>query len=366
MSCANSNQVLHLAVPDASGRPSQPLALLTRTALPELPSFFLHFGIDRHSSVSCISIKKPVSMVHMPSLLVHSHIFTSCIFSDVFSKLYNAELSKWPYFLVPIQTDVKINPDAEPSDLIAWEILKSVFDYQNAYSSCRGSDDSWRTKPDDFFADRFVTDSFDGSRKLWLTGITHDYRPLDPVPGGCALRKGARKSNKNILEYSNSMWKGARAKLVDLDPEQRVYKAEVLPLRRNLLDEFNTPTDEESAPTKCYVTLQMLSVSPLPTTVVAMALAFPAIIYRLESYLIALEACELLHLNISPTLALEAMTKDSDNTDEHNPSVQQINFQRGMGNNYERLEFLGDCFLKMAVSISLYGESILSLLTLSL
>ena len=84
-----------------------------------------------------------------------------------------------------------------------------------------------------------------------------------------------------------------------------------------------------------------------------MAYCFPAIIHRMESYLIALEACELLHLEIRPDLALEAVTKDSDNTDDH--SGEQINFQRGMGKNYERLEFLGDCFLKMATSISLFG-----------
>ena len=85
----------------------------------------------------------------------------------------------------------------------------------------------------------------------------------------------------------------------------------------------------------------------------ASAYLFPAIIHRVESYLIALEACDLLHLKIRPDLALEAMTKDSDNSEDH--GAEQINFQRGMGNNYERLEFLGDCFLKMATSISLYG-----------
>lgn len=84
-----------------------------------------------------------------------------------------------------------------------------------------------------------------------------------------------------------------------------------------------------------------------------MGYLFPAIIHRIESYLIALDACSMLNLTIRPDLALEAITKDSDNTDEH--GEQQVNFQRGMGNNYERLEFLGDCFLKMATSISLYG-----------
>lgn len=84
-----------------------------------------------------------------------------------------------------------------------------------------------------------------------------------------------------------------------------------------------------------------------------MTYMFPAIIHRVESYLIALEAAELLHLTVRPDLALEAVTKDSDNSDEHDR--EKVNFQRGMGNNYERLEFLGDCFLKMATSISLYG-----------
>lgn len=58
---------------------------------------------------------------------------------------------------------------------------------------------------------------------------------------------------------------------------------------------------------------------------------------------------------IEPGYALEAFTKDSDNTDDH--KGQQMHFQRGMGKNYERLEFLGDCFLKMGTSISLFTQN---------
>jgi len=86
-----------------------------------------------------------------------------------------------------------------------------------------------------------------------------------------------------------------------------------------------------------------------------MSYLFSAIITRLESYLITLEACSSLGLTVKPGLALEAYTKDSDNTEEHR--AEQVQVQRGMGKNYERLEFIGDCFLKMATSISLFSQS---------
>ena len=60
----------------------------------------------------------------------------------------------------------------------------------------------------------------------------------------------------------------------------------------------------------------------------------------------------MLGLDIRPDLALEALTKDSDNTDQH--GEEQVNFQRGMGKNYERLELLGDTVLKMATTISVF------------
>jgi endoribonuclease Dicer len=96
----------------------------------------------------------------------------------------------------------------------------------------------------------------------------------------------------------------------------------------------------------------MLIISKIPVETVFMTLMFPSILHRIDSVLIACDACQLLGLEIEPRLALEAMTKDSDNTDDH--LAEQINFQTGMGRNYERLEFLGDTFLKMATTISIF------------
>lgn len=83
-----------------------------------------------------------------------------------------------------------------------------------------------------------------------------------------------------------------------------------------------------------------------------MALVLPVVMYRVDSVLIALETCSLVGLTIRSDLALEAVTKDSFNTEEY--GEHQIDFQPGMGKNYERLEFLGDTFLKMATTISVF------------
>ena len=83
-----------------------------------------------------------------------------------------------------------------------------------------------------------------------------------------------------------------------------------------------------------------------------MAYLVPSGISRIESHLIALEICDALDLQVRPDLALEAVTKDSDNTHVHRQ--EQVHLQRGMGKNYDRMEFIGDCFLKMATSISIF------------
>ncbi|ESZ93843.1 hypothetical protein SBOR_5784 [Sclerotinia borealis F-4128] len=342
--------VLFLESPDSLDRKSQPLGLLTRSPLPDLPQFVLHFGRGRNSPVSCVPLVSSMELVG--PVLDQVNMFTLCIFEDVFSKAYKSDPDSMPYFLVPITCLGSVGDwkGCNPKSIIDWRTVEHVQDFEKKQADKPWDHKPWLGKPDEYFKDKFIIDPFDGSRKLWSVGITREHKPLDPVPPNTAPRTGARKNNSNIMEYSCSLWAKARTRRT-FDTEQPVVETTYISLRRNLLDEFDGT--EVDTPKKCFVILEPLKVSPLPTTVVAMAYLLPAIVHRVESYLIALEATEILHLDIRPDLALEAVTKDSDNTEEH--GEEQTNFQRGMGNNYERLEFLGDCFLKMATSISLYG-----------
>ncbi|KAF5005885.1 hypothetical protein FDECE_7698 [Fusarium decemcellulare] len=324
--------------PDALGenRPSRPLVLLSRAKLPELPGIPLFFGNGRSSVVKLATSETPLELNEKE--LEGIFRFTIKVFEDVFSKEYDAGSEQFPYFLAPC---ADAQGSAETQVRIDWEAVEVA--RTNDYLA-------WENAPDEFFVDKFVIDPMDGGRKLVIKGIDKSKKPSDPTPEGVpeSRSRSYRSVEPTIKEYSNSLFLNSRRKVQWRD-DQPVVKAELLSLRRNLLDEFQV---DEEINKDCFVILEPLRVSPIPLDVVFMTMAFPAIIHRIEAALITLDACAMLDLRISPVLALEALTKDSDNTGEHDE--EQINFQPGMGDNYERLEFLGDSFLKMATTISLF------------
>lgn len=337
--------VLALDAPDAIGHSSQPLVLLTRQHLPDMPTIPLFFGKGQKSLVRPLSISQPFQLAQ--NQVEALKLFTLRVFKDVYSKEYESEAKELPYFLAPCAkghayaaSKIHIVEDA-----IDWVHLRSTQDLEYLdWDECT---------PGDFFEDKFVIDPSSGSRKFYLRGVRRDMKPKDPVPKGVPHpgHRSWREVEHNIQEYSISLWLASRKNRV-WRQDQPVVEAELVSLRRNFLDESS---DEEKEDSKiCYLIVEPLRVSTLPLPFVVMALTFPAIIHRLEDSLIALDACDVLGLKIRPDLALEALTKDSDNSGEHD--LEPVNFQAGMGNNYERLEFLGDCFLKMATTISLFTQ----------
>ncbi|KAI9705415.1 MAG: Dicer-like protein 1 [Candelina mexicana] len=332
--------VLELDKPQALRRPYQPLAVLTRTRLPKIPEFLLYPSTDSTSAVICTSLT--TAMKVPPTKLAMLNDFTLRFFSDLFNKVYESETRKMSYWLAPVDPASRISSTVpHPETLIDWGTVELAMEEKIDWSI---------DAPDSFYTDKFVVDPWSGARRWFSVGVAPEFKPLDPVPPGTVTAKYMR----NILDYSNYMYPKAR-KAAKLKEDQPVFLAHFVHHRLNLLDEITDKEKHDSLRKNCYLCPEVLRFSTLPTGVAAMGLVFPAIISRIESYLIALDACKLLQITVEPALALEAITKDSDNTDEH--GSEQINFRRGMGNNYERLEFIGDCFLKMATSISLFAQN---------
>ncbi|KAL2267597.1 hypothetical protein VTJ83DRAFT_4874 [Remersonia thermophila] len=341
--------VLTLENPAALGRPSTPLLLLTREPIHKMAPFPLFFGNGSSTPAACIPVRGCLSVDE--AQLQGLTAFTLTVFKDVFSKEYDATAAQLPYFLAPSRLhhdhDFRSLPD--PSAVIDWATVQLV--RQNEHIAYRLDE----PHDDDFFRDKFVADCYDGARKFFLKRRRADMKPTDLVPAGVVApshRAWSKAGNeRSVLNWSFASW-SKLSTYRTLQQDQPVVEAELLPVRRNLLDD--KPADRPFAPETCFIVLEPMRISPLPVRVVAMIYTLPSILHRLEASLIAMDACKKIGLaEIRPDLALEAFTKDGDGTDEaQERDAEKAVTKAGMGNNYERLEFLGDCILKMATTIS--------------
>jgi endoribonuclease Dicer len=242
---------LVLESPEAVGRASSPLLLLTRERLPNLPNFPLFFNTGKKSVVRAINLAGTIRLNDADIETLMS--FTFRVFEDVFSKEYEAESSEVPYFLAPTVRNHAFKFSVQdPRNVIDWKYLESI-----RYVKSLKWDDS---TPDEFYMDKFVVDPFSGSRKFFLRRVRRDMKPRDPVPDGVVDPdyRGWKQTEHNIKEYSNSAWAKTRGKMM-LRDDQAVVEAELASLRRNLLDEFDVGDAKSSK--ICYVILEPLRVS---------------------------------------------------------------------------------------------------------
>ncbi|KAJ6139597.1 hypothetical protein N7471_006083 [Penicillium samsonianum] len=328
--------------------PSEPLArahgsivLLTRERITAIPTFPVFLDDDIETTVQSLCIDGCLEIASEELEIVST--FTLAVFHDVFHKTYKPVSEQFPYWLAPAREDVDIGTSTNLFDIIDWAALQYVQDNPKLMWSTDMEPESLLT--------RFIYDDWNGKYRYFPLAIDPNLRPSDPPPSYAPSRKWC----DDIMNWSLSLSKNSRPKFFNRCIwTQPVVQAELICLRRNFLDK--AAEEEKASNSRCVICPQPLVISAISMPVAATCFVFPAIITRMESYLIAQEGCKMLGLgDIKLEYALEAFTKDSDNTEEHRSL--QIHVQRGMGKNYERLELLGDSVLKMATSISLFVQN---------
>lgn len=326
--------------PDGLKHAHQPLALITRTPMPSFPEFPIYMTTGRPSTVRTRVYSKALTIDEAE--LQKLTAFTFRVFDDAFSKKYEQQADQLSYWLAPVSPN-STSGDANPSASLDWKIIDEVFAHDDYKWSPEASANS--------FLDKLVVDPWDGSRKFYTTSLRSDLNPQSPIPADVAKHKWMG----DILNYSNSLFKKARGRREGTwNLQQPVFEATKISPRRNLLA---VPAAKEvNVRTTAYICLEPLRISVIPPKVASVCFVWPAVVHRLESYLIAVEACNMLAIECSPGMALAAVTKDSENSGEHE-NQERIDFQSGMGENYERLEFIGDTFLKTATTISTFIQN---------
>lgn len=311
-----------------------PLAILTRTAMPDVGPIRLFIT----KGVNTVAKLVPLGPIEFSEgLLQQISSFTLKLFDEVFSKMFDAKVEEIPYYFAPSRPahfgEATVN-------VIDWALLSHI-----------------TTTPDetpDSGEQRFVIDPHNGSRRFIIHQVNPNLRATDPTPAEAPehTSRGYQLAEKNIMQYSCSTWTRLRSKL-NFDPEQPVYNALLLSLRRNFLIEEDNEAIKHDRP--CHITLQFLRISSIPANIARFALLLPSILHRLESALIVCQCCNRLGLDIPAELALEAFTQSGVDADDDADLVE--NERKGIQRNYERLEFLGDTFLKMSTTIALYTHN---------
>ena len=217
--------ILALEVPTKLGRPSQPLAILTRTRLPEFPPILMHVQLNQTSHMLSISMQESLKL--SDTILERLTSFTLRIFRDVFNKEYETNEPGMSYWLAPVAENPAIwNWRSDPRKVIDWETLNYV---------AENNEWQWDTdQPNEKLANRYVVDKWDGGRRFFSIGVVPNLRATDPVPDDAATHKYMG----TIINYSVSLFPRARAKAV-WKQDQPVFFAHRIIHRLNWLDEYN-------------------------------------------------------------------------------------------------------------------------------
>ena len=321
-----------------------PLVLLSRLPLPDFPSFPLYLEESVEAEVVSMRMIQEYAISEQELELATCYTLNA-VFNDTFNKVYAKDPTQVGYWLVP-RNDCLKGMTKTLSSLVDFDAMQASLSDRLKWSI--GMDSK-------VWCNKFLVDPLSGKYHYFCQDLMPGAGPFDPEPAEYLPHEGKKAKASSIIYFTDSHWSLAQKDFLakTWDRDQPVFKAEVKAVRRNFLDR---PTAKEMARSFCYIAPEPLQIGRLSPEAASTVLAWPAILHRFESYLIALEATESIGLKGLPAeLALEAFTKD-DSADDHETQTHDGNL-RGMGKNYERLEFIGDSLLKMTSTIAVYNRT---------
>ena len=231
--------------------------------------------------------------------------FTDRCFFDIFNKHFEFTYSTLRYWLAPVVSNKAFNVDSSPEELLDWSVMRDIVGARElAYSP----EDDPKLAEGRYFVDRA-----DRSRRFIVENHVPGIGPLDKVPN----QVQSEQLFENIRDYSYNAgkkrrWQQVKWKIPDWEP---VFYAQKLLHRINFLDP--PPAREIESNKEAYIVPSTFSISMIPSEAVRSVMLLPSVSSRIDGYLIAWEMCKALGMpDIRLDVALEAITKDSDNTDQ--------------------------------------------------
>jgi endoribonuclease Dicer len=223
-----------LLVPSADlNRVHDPLVLLTRSPLPPIPNFPVYLDGNIETTVVFTHRSSPYTVDQTTLLSLKG--FTLQVFKDLFNKEYEADDTQMPYWLAP----TKVQPFDFPARTLA-----EVLDLEACYNL---KPIQWSPSSDPAtWCGQFLIDKWSGKYRYWSKNVLRDLTVDSSIPADVPDRRFQGAKAEKILEYTLSLYGRSKSRfLVDCDPSQPVFEAELVQIRRNFLDRADAKAFEE-------------------------------------------------------------------------------------------------------------------------
>jgi len=251
--CGTVPACLYLTVVNVDAgldRPHQPLGLLTRVPLPQLPEFPIYLNDGRPSNIVSQAVSSPIAL--NAEMLELFTLFTLRIYEDIYNKVYEYDADKISYWVVPILVErLPSNVShCNPEHLLDLEQIRQVCDKPVL---------TWTTATrNKDLLDKYFIDPMNGGRRYFSNTIATHLRPQDPVPANVPRQN--HKFMSNILDYTDSKWQKSRD-ITRWNQDQPVLEVEKIPFRRNHLACVEDKEKKELDELKTYICPEPLKMS---------------------------------------------------------------------------------------------------------
>ncbi|KAF8640108.1 hypothetical protein AX17_001344 [Amanita inopinata Kibby_2008] len=335
--CSPSPQVLYPTIialdhTAASVKSHAPLTMLTRQPLPELESFNVFF----------MGVPATVHLLNLPPVCVDADqlrllgMFTVRLCRIVMNKPFACALDNITYFLAPLHDSWSSCPVHELRQIscinnqISWELVNTVVATWAVRISTETPELIEKDIRDAVIQDRWS----EFTRKFEVVSLRRDLTPLSQVSDNS--RESGFKTLLESCKSKSQSFPGVG------DYEQPIIQVSLIEPHANYLNPTSRPQTPLSKTPAKYLIPELCNKLTLPIQIYRTALLLPSIFHRIDSILLVKELNAVLFDSVlSDKLLHIAITCPS----------------AAMDFDYERLELLGDAFLKYLASACIIASN---------
>lgn len=318
--------VVSVGNPEGPSEPYAPIIVLTRQPLPHLEPFKLFF----YGVFATVKNARGPAVIFDGERLNDLHSYTLRICRTIANKAFVCSMEKMAYFIAPLlpsqAKDVSWSNLIDLHDAIDWQAVARA----NSNYITRFSSDSLRDPSE--FEDAVVQDrSVEFTRRCYVVRLRPDLSPMSKPPDSPREMEYA-----NILEYCRARRKGFQSLQDNNQPLIEVSKAATV---LNRLNPVHKPLIETNKTGPKYLIPELCGKCTIPASIYRTALLLPSITRRIDDFLIVKElnaqffANMILEQHLLSAVFAPSATFETD---------------------YERLELLGDSFLKYFSSVYVF------------